>query len=101
MQRFVIKTGDTNEPALCPLCGRLFDQPQGLQIALADGLTPVCLDCGRRHAAPLLSLIRLASSAERILWKGRPLMSLRLEEWLALENAAWNYVHGNDGRSHS
>jgi hypothetical protein len=100
MPRIIIKI-DRGGTAHCAVCQHSMELASGLQLALADNLSPVCAGCGRQHAAPLLGLLKLAESTQRIVWKERPVMDLRLEEWLALEAAAWNYAKGLEDRPHS
>jgi hypothetical protein len=79
-----------NEP--CGLCGQAMSAPAGTQLVLAGSTAPICLDCGRKHAASLAALVNLAEAATRIGRINRHSVFPPLTALLDLANAAEKYV---------
>jgi hypothetical protein len=80
----------TNDP--CGLCGQPAGAAAGTQLVTADGLQPVCLGCGRRHAPSLAALVQLANEAERVGRIGRHTVFPPYTALLDLARAADNYT---------
>ncbi len=76
----------------CPLCGRQIESEEGPQLCLADHAQVVCRDCGKKHAPPLVALIDLARTAERVGRMGRHTLSPPMVALLDLARAAENYL---------
>lgn len=43
-----MKINERLQPKKCPHCGRIYSEPSAL--SRADGVTPICPDCGTREA---------------------------------------------------
>jgi hypothetical protein len=78
--------------ALCGLCGQPLTASAGTLLLLAGNYTPVCLECGRRHAPSLAALVNLADAATRIGRIGRHSVFPPLTALLDLANAAEKYA---------
>ena len=71
-----------------PLCGKGVTLAAGPRLVCANGLVPVCLECGRRHAPPLAAVLDLTRTAERIGSINRHTLVPPLEALLDLAHAA-------------
>jgi hypothetical protein len=81
----------TNYP--CGLCGEGTCAETGPRLAMAATLVPVCRECGKKHAPPLLALINLAEAAQHVGRIGRHMISPPLPVLLDLARAAEDYLH--------
>lgn len=77
----------------CGLCGQPTAAPAGTQLILAGTDTPVCPECGRKHAPSLAALVNLADAATRIGRIERHSVFPPLTALLDLASAAEKFAH--------
>jgi hypothetical protein len=77
----------------CGLCGQSVTVPAGTQLILVATSTPVCSECGRKHAPVLAALVNLAEAATRIGRINRHSVFPPLTALLELADAAEKYAH--------
>ncbi len=99
MQRLTIGLNHPAADGTCPLCDRPLPPAPDTGLALTDGTAPVCADCGRRHARPLVALLDLARVARRVGTIGRHTVAPPMEALLDLARAAEHYAFVTAERS--
>jgi hypothetical protein len=84
-----VRTSRCNDT--CAFCHKSMGRTDGPQLYLEDKASPICRSCGKRHAPPLVALLDLAQTAERIGHVGRHSVSVPLTALLDLAGAAEAY----------
>jgi hypothetical protein len=99
MAHLTIKLGRCSANDTCALCGKRLHGGAGPHLYRDDGTDePVCRDCGRLHAPPLVALLDLARVAERVGRIGRHTLVPPLHALLDLARAAENYTDTSPSR---
>lgn len=88
MSEFAITCHQEGVEDTCALCGKCVTLAAGPRLVCADGMVPVCLECGKRHAPPLAALLELTRTAERVGSINRHTLVPPLEALLDLAHAA-------------
>ena len=89
---------DNSSCAVCFLCNEKAVRADGPQLFLADGISAVCRDCGKKHSPSLTALLDLASTAARVGRIGRHTLSPPLAALLDLARAAEDYTDKTERR---
>ena len=93
MAPLMIKLGYrvANDP--CALCGKRLSATAGPHLCVDEGSEePVCRECGKLHAPPLVALLDLARVAERVGRVSRHTLVPPLHTLLDMARAAEDYA---------
>jgi hypothetical protein len=93
MDNISIRFCDEAHSDRCPLCDAQVVHRPGPRLFLRDSEHAVCRECGKGTSPRLLELLDLASVAEKVGQRCRPLLTPPMEALLELARAAENYSH--------